>query len=154
MSDTHIQSDSGLWVPPEYRKPKAGQNAAGVVEKVVYFENGAGHILIPMIHDSPMRQGYVRKEAKTVKEISDLSRRFERQKQMEFDSKDVLLHMSEEKRIEGIIDRLRNRMLSSSCGPYERDFIKAAIPKLRAQVDKHKRGTEMCFHQEAYEAGH
>ena len=142
-----------LWLPPQYRRKKAGENAAGVVDKVVYFENKAGHIILAVVHTAPTPTGYVRREVNTPFDIAKLSQRYAKQKQDEFDSQDARVHLREERRIGAIIERLRRRRQQSDCKQFERDFIARAIPMLEPRIDKHRSKREMCFHQEAYEAG-
>jgi hypothetical protein len=144
---------SELWLPPEYRKPQPGRNAPGIVEKVVYFENRGGHIILAVTHNSPTPTGYIRKDVNTPVEIAKLSKRYGEQKQQEFGAKDALTHIREERRIGQIIDRLRQRRQSADCKPFERDFIEKAIKVLYSKIDAHKSVREYHFHQEAYEAG-
>lgn len=144
---------SELWVPPQYRKTRAGENASGIVEKVVYFENRAGHIVLAVVHTAPTPAGYVRREVNTPIDIAKLSQRYAAQKQSEYDSQDAVVHLREERRIGAIIDRLRRRKQSSECRQFEKDFISRAIPMLESRIDKHRSKREMHFHQEAYEAG-
>jgi hypothetical protein len=144
---------SELWLPPEYRKPKAGENAAGIVEKVVYFENQKGHIIVAVVFNHPTPPGYVRKEVNTPHGISQLSKRIAEQNESRMALQDAKLQQDQERFTKLKVERLRQRAMESDCTQFEKDFIRNAIPYMEEQIRKQKRKVESFFHQEAFEAG-
>lgn len=105
--------------------------ALGTLNAIVYFENNQGRIALPpstaqalQIKDRMNRAGWELREASTLGEVDALQKRLEeqtyreRQREIEMDQR-----MGGHVRA-SIRSRLYQRMISSSTGDYEKEFIK------------------------------
>src|ERR1700756_1406733 len=95
--------------------------------QVIYFENAEGKVLVAPDHRHPTPQGYVRKEATTLKEVDKLTARLNQQDNDMFSrmwEKDRELMIAAHNRHR---TTLRQRLLAPDCGPWERLFILRAF---------------------------
>jgi hypothetical protein len=97
-------------------------------------------------------QGYAWREAGTLKEVQVLQRRWEEQEMK------VLRHMGHfdhevRRKVHGeVAGRLRQKMASSSCTPFEREFIKEWLELRESKQDEYtKKWEDMHFYNQALE---
>lgn len=97
-------------------------------------------------------QGYVWNEAGTLKEVQTLQARWEDQEMK------VLRHMGHydhevRKKVHAeVAGRLRQRMASSACSPFERDFIKLWLELRQSKQDEYtKKWEDRIFYNQALE---
>ena len=139
--------------------------AMGTLDPVIYFENSSGHILLApqevgqgtqlprrLYEQRYKHQGYEWREADTLDKIVKLQKRLVEQETA------ILRHqgqVDEEKRRRvhaETASNLRQRMSSSSCDPWERDFIREWL-KLTEEKQKQytQRFTERNMYLQALE---
>lgn len=139
--------------------------ALGTLDPVIYFENASGHILLPPIEigHGPVvarqlldqrykHQGYEWREAGTLADVQRLQKRLIAQEQAILD-KQGLADEERRRRVHAeTSSNLRQRMASSSCSPWERDFIQHWLLLREAKQDEYtKRFTERNMYLQALE---
>lgn len=111
------------------------RNAPGTIEAVIYFVNAKGSIIVAPERDHPTPTGFIRKEAKTLAEVDELTRKIHSQDKNHFDDlmeKDRATMRERRERIRG---KLRQRMMAVDCSAFERQFIKGALEYLQKKED-------------------
>jgi hypothetical protein len=111
--------------------------ALGTLSPVLYFENASGHILLPPVEigkgDSVARklfeerykpQGYEWREASTLNDVDRLQKRLQDQAQGELNRQTERVSNARELARQQTRSNLYQRMTSSDCDPYEKDFIR------------------------------
>lgn len=110
--------------------------ALGSLNPVIYFTNAAGHVLLPpeeighgpeiarrMYEQRYRGQGYQWCEAGTLAEVQRLQKRMTEQ-EMRIRERQAFVDEREREKIHReTAGRLRQRMTSADCKPFERDFI-------------------------------
>lgn len=121
--------------------------AMGTLDPVIYFQNSAGHILLPpvevgkgpglarMIFERRYKsQGYQWMEAGTLHDVERLQTRLIEQETEILKKQGYRMDAAREACRKSTSANLRRRMASSDCSPYEREFI-----ELWLQMDEEKR---------------
>ena len=111
-------------------------HALGTLEPVIYFINAAGHILLPpqeigqgtvtpreMYERRYRAQGYEWREAGTIYEVDKLQNRLVAQEAKVAGAQSARMDEIRERARRETASNLRQRMCSSSCSAYEREFI-------------------------------
>jgi hypothetical protein len=104
---------------------------------VIYFENYSGHILLPpeeigkgpalarkIFEERYERQGYMWREAGTLWDVDKLQKRLVDQSQRELDQQAARVSNAREVARSQTRSNLYQRMASSDCDPWEREFIR------------------------------
>lgn len=147
MSDTAIVTG--------YAPTKAGANAHGLIEPIIYFVYADGHITLALKNDQPTPAGAMRQEARTLSEANDLSNRFRLQQLQKFAKMDKHEMVNRENFFGGAIRRARATIAKSGTTQKEKDFLRnKLIPQWEASIKESRIMREFYFHAEAYEAGH
>jgi hypothetical protein len=117
----------------------------GSLSPIIYFENSAGDISLPPTTEDALRlksemsgRGYNLCEAGTLSEVDRLQKRLQEQ---ELNARHAELERDEVSRgviRAGVRQRLLDRLVSSSTGEYEKEFIKAYL-MLREEKREHWR---------------
>lgn len=123
--------------------------AMGSLDPVIYFENAAGHLLLPPVEIGtgltiPKRlyeerykhEGYQWCEAGTWSDVQRLQKRLVEQEQRLLDKQHQTVVGSRDRAAEKVNSDLRQRMASSSCSAYEREFLQLW---LQLREDKRER---------------
>lgn len=124
----------------------------GRVRAVIYFENQSGHILLPpeeigqglalarkMYEDRYKHQGYEWREAETWSDVTKLQTRLQEQelkRAAEMRDQSMMSYDAVKARTAA---NLRQRMQSSDCSQWERDFIECWLqlqPEKRAKYEQ------------------
>lgn len=138
-----------------YAPTKAGANAHGRIETIVYFVAEDGYIILAFKTDQPTPLGFMRCEATTLTEASSLSRRFSEQQLRKFAKMDKHEMVNRENFFGGCIRRARTTISKSATTQKEKDFLRnKMIPQWEASIKETRIMREFYFHQEAFEAGH
>lgn len=140
--------------------PDRTGRALGTLDAAIYFENASGHIVLPGIDigEGPAsarrvyeqrfkHQGYEWREADTLHAVQRLQKRLIEQEEKVLKNQG---HVDEERRRKAhaeINGRLRQRMASSDCDPWERDFIALW---LQNRDDKQKEFTQRFTERNQY----
>jgi len=128
--------------------PRNPRNARLGSEALIYFERiRDGHLIIPPVTWAPLpvcqlpaghsREnpncmcGYVKKEARSVKEIEQVSRRKEAQRKADFARVDEIHIRRMEAKTAEIRRRLHHRMQETH-SQFEKDFIRLTLKRLEA----------------------
>lgn len=111
--------------------------ALGTLDPVIFFENEAGHVMLApqeigkglevarMLYEQRFKhQGYMWKEADTFDRVLKLEQRLIDQATKERAAQGERMDMAREAVRRQTSSDLRQRMASSDCDPWERDFIK------------------------------
>lgn len=111
--------------------------ALGTLNPVIYFINGAGHILLPpeeighgpviarrLYEERYKHQGYAWCEAGTLADVQKLQKRMVEQEERELKKQAETTWEGQRSARERVNSNLRQRMASSDCDPWERDFIR------------------------------
>lgn len=138
-----------------YSAPRAGSNARGKIETIVYFVGPDRHIILAILTTQPTPLGYERCEATTLAESDALSQAFAAQQMRKFRFMDRVEMARREKFFKGCISRARETIAKAGTSQKERDFLRnKQIPDWEASMNETKIYREFFFHAEAYEAGH
>ena len=110
--------------------------ALGTLDPVIYFVNQSGHILLPPVEigqgtgtarrlyeERFKHQGYEWKEADTLADVDRLQQRLIDQESKILQSRGERMDAAREAVRRETASNLRQRMQSSDCDPWERDFI-------------------------------
>lgn len=110
--------------------------AMGTLRPVIFFENAQGHILMPpeeigkgvglarhLWDQKYKQQGYEWREAGTLSDIDRLQNRLITQEQAVLNRQGFVMDQAREHARKQTASSLRQRMASSDCSPYEREFI-------------------------------
>jgi hypothetical protein len=108
----------------------------GTLDPVIYFENASGHVLLApqeigkgievprMVYEQRYKhQGYEWKEADTLDRVAKLEKRLIEQAVAERARQGQRMDEVRERARSETRSNLRQRMASSDCEPWERDFI-------------------------------
>jgi hypothetical protein len=117
--------------------PDRTGRALGSLNPVIYFENAAGHLLLPpeeigqgpaeahRLYDQRYRsQGYQWREAGTLNDVQRLQKRLTDQEMRLREHQAEVDENAREQVHRETAARLRARMTSADCKPFERDFIR------------------------------
>lgn len=105
---------------------------------VVYFENREGYVIVAPDQRHPTPEGFIRKEAKTLREIDKLTARMNRQ------DTDMFSRMWEKDRQQMLAQHerhrtaLRQRLLAADCTRAERLFILSAFRYFDKKEEEYK----------------
>ena len=121
--------------------------ALGTLDPVIYFQDSKGHILMPpvevgkgpvlalkLFEEKFKPQGYQWKEAGTLQEVEKLQNQLIAQETRILQAQGQRMDNAREASRRVTSSNLRQRMASSSCSQYERDFI-----RLWLDMDEEKR---------------
>ena len=109
--------------------------ALGNLSPIIFFENSAGHVILAaydagrpeqarMMWEQRFKpQGYEWRETRNLQDVDALQRRLVDQEMKEASLRDGQDDYHRERVFRATGDSLRQKMQSSSCTPFERDFI-------------------------------
>lgn len=122
--------------------------ALGNLRPTIYFENSSGHLVLApeeigqgtalarkIYEERYSSRGYQWKETRNLQEVDVLQKRLVDQEAKMYAARGFSEEVARQKLWAETGDRLRARMASSACTPYERDFIELY---LRMREDKRK----------------
>lgn len=134
--------------------------ALGTLRPVIYFENSAGHLVLPpeeigqgpalarrIYEERYSPHGYEWREASTLEAVDQLQQRLVRQEQGILDFQAETMTEHREKVCREVASSLRQRMTSADCSAYEREFISTW---LEIREDKRKRFTAVWNQRQMY----
>lgn len=116
----------------------------GSLEAVIYFHNHRdpnhppGYLMLSPYSDFPTPYGYTREAARTLPEIDRLQFTLIEQERRECEMEMVHDEVVFGRKQREVTDKLRQRMISSSTTPYERDFIEAYLQLQEQKRDRHR----------------
>jgi len=116
----------------------------GTLEAVVYFKNyrdsahPEGYLMLAPYSDFPTPRGYSREVARTLSEIDRLQFILIEQERRECEAEMLHDEAILGRKQREITDRLRQRMVSSSTSPYDRDLIAAYLQLREEKREKHR----------------
>jgi len=115
--------------------PDRTGRALGTLEPVIFFQKADGYVILPpeeigkrgvarMLYERKYRdEGWEWREAGTLAEVDRLQTRLVDQEMRESQDRADQDDMRRERRWQAMGDRLRQRMTSVVCTPFEREFI-------------------------------
>ena len=116
----------------------------GTLDAIIYFVNHRnpahheGFVMLAPYSDCPTPEGYSREYADTLSAVDRLQATLLEQERREWEREAINDEMIMGARQREIVDRLRQRMCSSSTTPYERDFIAAYLQLREEKRDKYR----------------
>lgn len=139
--------------------------ALGTLDPVIYFENASGHILLApqeigqginlprrLFEERYKHQGYEWREAGTLPEVQRLQKRLVEQEQRILDKQGYVDEARRRRVHAETASSLRQRMASSSCSAWERDFIKYWLELTDSKQEEYtQRFTERNMYLQAVE---
>jgi len=116
----------------------------GSLSEVIYFRNHRdpahppGYLMLAPYSEFRTPDGYSREAARTLGEIDALQRTLISQERR--DCEQEILHDEAvlSRKVMEVTDRLRQRMVSSSTSPFERDFIELYLQLREEKRDRHR----------------
>lgn len=115
----------------------------GSLSAVVYFRNHRdpnhpeGYLMLAPYSEFPTPRGYSRELARTLSDIDKLQRVLCEQERRDFERDRLYDEVLVGAKQRGITDKLRQRMVSSSTTPYDRDVIEAYLQLKEEKRAKH-----------------
>jgi hypothetical protein len=122
--------------------------ALGNLRPTIYFENASGHLVLApeeigmgtalarrIYEQRYSSHGYQWKETRTLNDVDILQKRLVEQEARIYAARGLSEEMSRERLWSETGDRMRARMTSAACTPYERDFIEIYL-KMREEKRK------------------
>ena len=116
----------------------------GSLDAVIYFRNyrdpahPEGYLLLAPYSDFPAPSGYSREVARTLPEIDRLQFILVEQERRAAEAEALHDEVILGRRYAELTDRLRQRMISSSTSPYDRDFIEGYLKLREEKRDRHR----------------
>lgn len=120
----------------------------GSLDAPIYFINyrdpahPPGYLMLAPYSDFPTPAGYSREVADDLPAVDRLQKRLQQQEYREWEQETERDLNGLRTRFEASRDRLYARMTSSSCPPYERDFIENYLRLQDEKREKHRRNFE------------
>lgn len=121
--------------------------------KVIWFERADGYIYVPADSSRSTPDGFIRREATTLKEIDALTARLNRQDKRQFDQMFEQDYLTMKQSHDRKRTTLQRRMLAADCGPGERLFIQSALRYFdRKEEEALKYTVRGYFHQREFDS--
>jgi hypothetical protein len=115
----------------------------GTLDAPIYFRNHRdpnhpeGYLMLAPYSDFPTPYGYSREVARTLPDIDRLQKILCEQERQAFERDHIYDQVLVGQKQREITDRLRQRMVSSSTSPYDRDIIAAYLELKEEKREKH-----------------
>jgi hypothetical protein len=117
----------------------------GTLDQVEYFVNSRdpshppGYIILAPYSNAPLPNGYSREYADSISSVDRLQNQllFQERRQWEREELHDTVLMGERQR--KVVDSLKQKMVSSSTSPYERDWIAAYLQLREEKKEKHRK---------------